>query len=58
VSENLCDEYVLHHTVFHRWQKAFSQTGTAAFEWQGDGQTRKLEKKVSALQAKLRRRTK
>jgi len=50
---DLCDEYGLHPTVFYRWQKMFFEKGAAAFERREDGQTRKLERKVSALQAKL-----
>jgi transposase len=50
---DLCDEYGLHPTVFYRWQKMFFENGAAAFERRQDGRTRKLETKVSALQAKL-----
>lgn len=50
---DLCDEYGLHPTVFYRWHKMFFENGAAAFERQQDGRTRKLETKVSALQAKL-----
>ena len=50
---DLCDEYGLHPTMFYRWQKMFFEKGAAAFERREDGQTRKLERKVSALQAKL-----
>jgi transposase len=39
--------------VFYRWQKMFFENGAAAFERREDGRTRKLENKVSALQAKL-----
>jgi transposase len=50
---DLCDEYGLHPTVFYRWHKMFFENGAAAFERWQDGRTRKLETKVSALQAKL-----
>jgi transposase-like protein len=50
---DLCDEYGLNPTVFYRWQKMFFENGTAAFERREDGRTRKLENKVSGLQAKL-----
>ena len=50
---DLCDEYGLHPTMFYRWQKMFFEKGAAAFERREDGQTRKLERKVSVLQAKL-----
>jgi transposase-like protein len=50
---DLCDEYGVCPTVFYRWQKMFFENGAAAFERREDGRTRKLENKVSALQAKL-----
>ena len=52
----LCDEYGLHPTVFHRWQKAFFEIGTAAFERRHDGRTRNLEKENATLKAKLAQR--
>lgn len=50
---DLCDEHGVHPTMFYRWQKMFFEKGAAAFERREDGQTRKLERKVSVLQAKL-----
>ncbi|MBW1778389.1 MAG: transposase, partial [Deltaproteobacteria bacterium] len=29
---DLCDQYGMHPTVFHRWQKAFFENGAKAFE--------------------------
>jgi len=52
VSE-LCDEHGLHPTLFYRWQKEFFENGHAAFERRDDAKSRRLEKKVSALEAKL-----
>ncbi len=48
-----CDEYGLNPTVIYRWQKMLFENGTAALERRENGRTRKLENKVSALQAKL-----
>jgi len=53
---DLCDQHGLHPTVFYRWQKVLFEKGAAAFERNGDGQTRQLQGKVSALEAKLTRK--
>lgn len=50
---DLCDQYDLHPTVFHRWLKEFFENGAAAFHKQRDSRTSKLEKKVSHLEGKL-----
>ena len=50
---DLCDEHGLHPTLFYRWQKEFFENGPAAFERRDDAKSRRLEKKVSALEAKL-----
>ena len=50
---DLCDEHRLQPAVFDRWQKAFFENGTAAFERWDDGRTRKLEKENAGLKAKL-----
>ena len=51
---DLCDEHGLHPTLFYRWQKVLFEKGTAAFDRNGDAQTRQLQGEVSALEAKLR----
>lgn len=55
---DLCDEHGLNPTVFYRWQKAFFENGTAAFESRtsGNGRERKLAQQVEALNAKLARK--
>ena len=50
---DLCDEVGLNPNVFYQWQKKFFENGAAAFERQSNGETRKLQEKNSALQAKL-----
>ncbi len=50
---DLCDQYGLHPTVFYRWQKAFFENGTRAFEKKKDGRTIRLEKKIARLESKL-----
>ena len=50
---DLCDEYGIHPTVFYRWQKIFFENGAAAFERSNNSRDRKLEGKVSKLEAKL-----
>jgi len=49
-----CDEAGIKPTLFYRWQKELFERGAAAFERRGDnGQNRRLEEKVAALQKKL-----
>ena len=54
---DICDRHELNPNVFYRWQKQFFENGPAAFDYIGngrkDGHTKKLEKKISQLQAKL-----
>lgn len=50
---NLCDQYGLHPTVFHRWMKEFFENAALAFQKQRDTQTQRLEKKVGQLEGKL-----
>ncbi len=54
---DICDQHGLNPNVFYRWQKLFFENGAAAFVQTGNGhkdsQSKKLEKKVSQLQAKL-----
>jgi transposase-like protein len=50
---DLCDQYELNPNLFYRWQKQLFECGAAAFERDGKPQERQLERKLSALQAKL-----
>ena len=50
---DLCDQHGLHPTVFHRWQKAFFENGSKAFETDKDSEKARLEKKVACLEAKI-----
>ena len=50
---DLCDQYGLHSTVFHRWVKEFFENGGLAFQKQNDSQRKALEKKISQLEGKL-----
>ena len=50
---DLCDQYGLHPTVFHRWMKEFFENAALAFQKQRDTRTKKLEKKVTQLEGKL-----
>jgi transposase len=56
VSE-LADKFGFHPTMFYRWQKQFFENGAAAFDREGqsrkDSPSKKLEEKISHLQAKL-----
>ena len=50
---DLCDDHGMHPTVFYRWQKAFFEKGSLAFEKQTSSKTRVLESKISQLEGKL-----
>jgi transposase len=50
---DLCDQYGLHPTVFHRWMKEFFENATLAFQKEKDTRSSKLEKKVAKLEGKL-----
>ena len=58
---DVCDRAGISPTLFYRWQKELFENGAAAFgrrgtvlgQRGGDGQHRKLEEKVVALQRKL-----
>jgi transposase-like protein len=50
---DLCDQYGLHPTVFHRWMKEFFENAALAFQKQKDTQAQRLEKRVAQLEGKL-----
>ena len=50
---DLCDQYGLHPTVFHRWMREFFENAALAFQKQKDTRTKTLEKKVAQLEGKL-----
>ena len=54
---DICDRHGLNPNVFYRWQKQFFENGAAAFDQAGNGRkdspSKKLEEKISRLQAKL-----
>jgi len=53
----ICEQQAVKPNMFYRWQKQFFENGPAAFDHAGngrnDGQVKKLERKVSALESKL-----
>jgi transposase-like protein len=53
---DLCEELNLQPTVFYRWQKEFFENGAAAFEKKSSLQQSAVEKKISALEEKLKRK--
>ena len=53
---DLCEELGLQPTVFYRWQKEFFENGAAAFRMQSDKKDQHYEHRISALEAKLRRK--
>ena len=50
---SLCEQFGLHPTLFYQWQRTFFENGEAAFS-SPRTETRHTEKKIEALQAKLR----
>ena len=54
---DICDAHGINPNVFYKWQKLFFENGAAAFAQTGtgrkDGHAKKLENKISKLQAKL-----
>jgi transposase-like protein len=50
---DLCDQYGLHPTVFHRWMKEFFEHAVLAFQKDKDAQAVKLEKQMAKLEGKL-----
>ncbi len=53
---DLCDELGLQPTVFYRWQKEFFEHGAAAFERQGNGKERWYQRRIEALEGKIKRK--
>ncbi len=53
---DLCDELGLQPTVFYRWQKEFFEHGAAAFERHGNGKERGYQRRIEALEAKIKRK--
>lgn len=49
---DLCDQYDLHPTAFYRWQKAFFENGTKAFD-KSKGAETSLKKQIDTLEKKL-----
>jgi len=54
---DICERHGLNPNVFYRWQKLFFENGAAAFNQADNGrkgsQTKRLEEKITRLQAKL-----
>ena len=50
---DLCDQHGLHPTIFYRWQKTFFENGAKSFDTGKNTEKAWLEKKVSALEAKI-----
>jgi transposase len=53
---DICDEYKLHPTVFHRWIKIFFENGASAFISKPEKREILLEKKIQELENKLSRK--
>ena len=53
---DLCDELGLQPAVIYRWQKEFFEHGAVAFERQGNGKERGYQRRIEALEAKIKRK--
>jgi transposase len=53
---DLCDEMGLQPTVFYRWQKDFFEHGAAVFEQRGNSKERGYQRRIEALEAKIKRK--
>ena len=50
---DLCDQYGLHPTVFHRWMKELFENAALVFQKDNDARSVKLEKNMAKMQQKL-----
>jgi len=53
---DLCDTYNLQPNTYYLWQKAFFENGASAFQKDSTRKNQAAERKISALEAKLRRK--
>ena len=53
---DICDELQLNLNMFYRWQKELFENGAAAFRATSKTTSNAAEKKIAALEAKLRRK--
>lgn len=51
---DLCDRYKLQPTVYYRWQKQFFEQGERAFENENKNRKNGQDRKIAALEEKLR----
>jgi len=52
----VCEEAGVQPTQFYQWQKQFFENGATAFERNGKRRVDKTQERISALEAKLRRK--
>lgn len=52
----ICDELDLKPSLFYHWQKIFFENGAASFERQPSATSNGAEKKIAALEEKLKRK--
>ena len=53
----LCNELKLQPTAFYRWLKEFFENGANAFRHDSDGERRRDQERIAALEAKLKSKT-
>src|SRR3954470_13416482 len=52
----ICEREGIHPTLFYQWQRTFFENGAAAFSSPRTGATSGTDKKVEALQSRLKRK--
>lgn len=52
----ICEAEGINPTLFYQWQKAFFENGAAAFERLGGNADAAAERKINALESRLRRK--
>jgi len=53
---DICEAEGINPTLFYQWQKAFFENGAAAFERPGGNADAAAERKINALESRLRRK--
>lgn len=53
---DLCDRHEIQPSQFYTWQKQFFEQGARAFEGERNGGERKLQRRMEALEAKIRQK--
>lgn len=53
---DICEAEGINPTLFYQWQRTFFENGAAAFERSGAGPNAGADRKIQALESRLRRK--